>query len=91
MRTDTASGIAAAATGIGILTFALFPLAIPFLLLTAVFAAPLVIIPVAAPLPIAIVAGVVVAIRRVWRWLGARRRPARTPIRHPVAEAHRRP
>ena len=39
---DWVSGIAAASTGLGILTFALAPLAIPFVLLTAVVVLPLV-------------------------------------------------
>jgi hypothetical protein len=70
---NTASGIAAAITGVGELMMALFPFAIPILLLTAAFTAPLVILGVIVALPLAIVAGVVLAIRTIGRWLGAGR------------------
>jgi hypothetical protein len=80
------TGVAGALTGVGILTMALFPLAIPILVLTAVFVAPLVILPVAAALPVAIVAGVVLAIRaigrRLGRWHGSGDRL--TPVRGPA-------
>lgn len=66
---DTASGITAAITGLGILIGALFPFAIPILLLTAAFRAPLVILGLVAALPLAIVAGAVLAIRKIRRWL----------------------
>jgi hypothetical protein len=68
---DTASGIAAALTGLGILTIALFPFAIPIALLTAAFAAPFLLLGVVAALPLVIVASVVLAGRRVGRWLTA--------------------
>lgn len=64
---DAASGTAAALTGIGALLVALFPLAIPFLILTAVFAAPLVLIPFALAIPVLLLAGVVVGARAIWR------------------------
>jgi hypothetical protein len=79
---DTAAGIAAAVTGIGLIIFALFPLAIPFLLLTAAFAAPLVLLLLAAALPLAFLAGIVLAIRGIGRRLrgrsGSRAPAART-------------
>ena len=75
----TASGVAAVIAGAGAVTFALFPLAIPFLLLTAVFTTPLVLIGVAAALPLGIVAAAVLAIRaiatRVRRRSGSRPPP----------------
>jgi hypothetical protein len=64
LAADTASGVAAAITGVGVLMVALFPFAIPILLLTAAFTAPLVILGLVAALPFAVVAGVVLAIRR---------------------------
>jgi Na+/H+-translocating membrane pyrophosphatase len=63
----TMSGTAGVVAGLGVVTFALFPLAIPFLLLTAVFAAPLALIGLAAAIPLGIVAIAVVAIRRLAR------------------------
>jgi hypothetical protein len=70
--TPSASGIAAALTWIGILTFALFPLAIPLLILTAVFTAPLALLGVLAVVPVGIVAGLVLAGRRIARRLRGR-------------------
>lgn len=64
-----ASGAGGALVGAGILTFVLFPFAIPFLLLTAVFAAPLLIVPLALALPVAIAAGAAAAIRAIGRRL----------------------
>ena len=75
---DTASGIAAVLTGLGLVTFALFPLVIPILILTAVFTAPLALIGVIVALPIVILVGVVLAIRAMWRPL-RRRRAVPTP------------
>ena len=66
----TASGTAGALTGLGVLLFALAPLAIPILIVTAVFVAPLVLVGVAAALPIAVVAGVLLIIRATARRVG---------------------
>ena len=68
----TTSGIVGVIAGAGVLVFALFPLAIPFLLLTAVFTAPLILIGIGAVLPVAMVAGLVLAIRGIVRRLGGR-------------------
>jgi hypothetical protein len=57
----------AASTGLGILTMALAPLAIPFLVLTAVFALPLLLPVIALGLVGAIVAIPVLLIRRLTR------------------------
>ena len=57
------SGVAAALTGLGVLSFVFFPFSIPFLLVTAAFVAPLVILPVVAALPVAIAFGLARAIR----------------------------
>jgi hypothetical protein len=64
---DTASEVGGVLIGFGILTMALFPFALPILLLTAAFAAPLVLLPLVAALPFAVVAGVVLAVRRLGR------------------------
>jgi hypothetical protein len=40
-QVETLNGIAAAGTGVGVLAFALFPLALPFVILTVVFTLPL--------------------------------------------------
>lgn len=69
------SWIAAALTAGGTVTFALFPFAIPMLVLTAAFAAPLVILPLVLALPVGLIAGVVLAIRATVRRL-RRLRPA---------------
>ena len=62
-RTPWTSGTAGVIAALGMVGFALFPLAIPFLLLTAVFAAPLALIGLAVAVPLAIVAGMTAAIR----------------------------
>jgi uncharacterized protein (DUF58 family) len=82
MERSSWTGIAAVIAGGGAVTFALFPLAIPFLLLTAVFAAPLVLIGVAAAVPLGIVAALVVAIRATGRRIERRRGDRQhTPVR----------
>jgi hypothetical protein len=65
--TLSASAIAGAITGVGVVTMALFPFAIPILLLTAAFTAPLVLAVALAALPVAIVAGVARAMRAIGR------------------------
>ena len=63
---ETMSGIGAAAVGAGTLILVLFPLSIPFLALTAVFVAPLLLLlGLVAAIPALVVAGAVLAIRRV--------------------------
>ena len=66
-RTSWTTGTAGVIAALGMLGFALFPLAIPFVLLTAVFTAPLLLIGVAAAVPLGIVAALVVAIRATAR------------------------
>lgn len=77
--TDTASafgGVAAAVTGLGVVLMALFPFSLPFLLLTAAFLAPLLVLPLLAGVPLALLAAVALAIRAVARRLLSRRRTA---------------
>ena len=62
-RTPWTTGTAGVIAALGMLGFALFPLAIPFVLLTAVFTAPLLLIGVAAAVPLAIFSGITAAIR----------------------------
>lgn len=75
----TTSGIAGVIAGGGIVTFALFPLAIPFLLLTAVFTAPLLLVAIVPAVAVGIVVALVLAIRALGRRLG-RRRGGRDPL-----------
>jgi hypothetical protein len=59
----------AASTGLGILVLALAPLAIPFLVLTAVFALPLLLIPLALALVGAVIAAPILLVRGLVRRL----------------------
>ena len=59
------TGVAGVLTATGVLLFALFPLAIPFLLLTAVFTAPLLLPALVVAIPVGLVALVVLAVRAV--------------------------
>ena len=83
----TTTGIAGVIAGGGVVTFALFPFAIPFLLLTAVFAAPLVLLAVVPALAVGLVVTVVLAIRAIGRRLG-RRHGGRDPL-EPVRDRAR--
>jgi hypothetical protein len=65
---DIADWFGAVNTGAGVLTVMLFPFAIPILLLTIAFTAPFLIVAVLALVPIGIVAGIVLAIRRLGRY-----------------------
>jgi hypothetical protein len=81
-KLSTVSGTLGVLSGIGILTVALAPLAIPFLVLTVVFLAPLA-LPGLLLVPLALVALAVRAVRRLAaRSSGpARSRPAHPPVR----------
>jgi hypothetical protein len=79
----TTTGIAGVIAGGGIVTFALFPLAIPFLLLPAVFTAPLALIGIGAAVPIGIIAVVVLAVRAIGRRLASRRGSSDRPVASP--------
>ncbi|MGH2985550.1 MAG: hypothetical protein ACRDLO_02545 [Solirubrobacterales bacterium] len=90
-RSDWVFGTAAAATGVGILTFALFPLAIPIVVLTIVatlpFALPLIAVAAIAAILIGAWLGIRAAgrgIRRLGRGPGRRASPGRTPNRRPA-------
>jgi O-antigen/teichoic acid export membrane protein len=79
---DWASGAAAAATGLGILTFALFPLAVPIVILTIVATLPLALPVVVLALAGAILVGIWAVLRAVVRGLG------RLGRRAPIAPMH---
>jgi hypothetical protein len=85
----TTSGIAAVNTGIGVVTFALFPFLLPILLLTAVFVVPLALLSIVPVLAVGIVAGAGLGIRAIWRRMRRGRvgGPGRAPS--PVRPAHR--
>ncbi len=76
-HSDWFSGTAAAATGLGVLTLALFPFALPVLVLTIAATLPLV-------LPLVVVAGVAAILRGTWLGIRAagrgirRLQPSRT-------------
>jgi hypothetical protein len=64
---ETTFGIGTALTGLGVLTFALAPLALPILILTLASLVPLLAVGVAVAIPIALIAGAVMAIRAIGR------------------------
>jgi hypothetical protein len=72
---DLADEASAWAVGGGILTVALFPLALPIVLLTAAAALPLLLIPMALGLLVAAVALPVLLVRGLWRWASRALRP----------------
>ena len=92
-RRETAAaavaGTAAAATGAGAVVMALFPFAIPFLLLTVVFVAPLLVLPLVAAIPIAVLVAAGLAARGAWRALSGRRRRAPKSERRPEGRRSR--
>ena len=84
-RAETAVGIIGVLTGLGVLTFALFPFALPILILLAVSAIPL--------LPIAVLGAVLVAgwlvVRALVRLLSSRARSGRARAGAPDRRAGR--
>jgi hypothetical protein len=94
-RSDWIFGITGVATGIGVLTFALFPLALPIVILTIVATLPLLLPVVVLGAGAAILAGIWLAIRAAGRGARRLRRPtraARAPAtlnRAPSMTAHR--
>ena len=63
---DVASELSAWLVGGGIITMALFPLALPFILLTAAAAIPFLLVPLAVGLVIAGLAAPILLLRRLW-------------------------
>jgi hypothetical protein len=80
-------GASAVLVGTGIVTLALFPLAIPILLVTLVFTAPLLLVLVPVALVGAIIASLGLAARATVRWRKRVQSPARTrdDARRPTA------
>jgi hypothetical protein len=71
--TETAFGFFAATTGLGIVTFALFPLALPILILTAASLIPLLAIGLVVAVPVGVIAVVVLLVRAILRRATGRR------------------
>jgi hypothetical protein len=84
---DVADTLSAWAVGAGVITLALFPLAVPILALTAVALLPLVVPVVAVGVAVALVALLVRAVRAAVRW--ARRAPRRTSVERAPTPARR--
>jgi hypothetical protein len=74
-RFDWVFGTAAAATGLGVLTFALFPLAIPIVVLTIVATLPFALPLIAFGAVAAILTGTLLGIRAAGRGIRRLRRP----------------
>ena len=68
--TETIFGVVAALTGIGIVTFALFPLSLPILILTAASLVPLLAVGAVVAVPVVAIGAVVLAIRAIVRRVG---------------------
>ena len=85
---EALDGVLAAATGAGVLTFALMPLAIPIIALTIVFTVPLLLIGVAVTIPVALVAAAFAAVRALVRAV-AKLRAEREESRPAVRERRR--
>lgn len=66
--------------GGGILTMALFPLAIPLIALTAVAVIPLLLVPLAAGLVVAVVAAPILLMRKLGRVASRALQPTRTKL-----------
>jgi hypothetical protein len=82
---DLAEEGAGWAVGGGIVSMALFPLALPIILLTAAAALPLLLIPLALGLLVAAVLLPILLVRGLWRWAGRALRPDATAISVRVA------
>jgi hypothetical protein len=72
--TEVANELATWATGLGIITFALFPLVIPGVLVLVVFTIPLLVVPLVGGLVAAVIAVPWLAVRALRRRAGRRRR-----------------
>ena len=86
-RSDWIFGITGVATGIGVLTFALFPLALPIVILTIVATLPLLLPVVVLGAAAAILTGMWFAIRGAGRGFRRLRRPHGRAARAPRALA----
>jgi hypothetical protein len=86
--TEIVDEISAWTVGGGIVTFALFPLALPALALIAVLAIPFLLLALAAGLLVAVVAAPILVVRRLWRW-ATRALPRGTAKRGRQSSGHR--
>jgi len=73
---DAASELGGLGTGLGIWTFALFPIAVPLLVLTF---APVIVLGLLLALPVALIAGLALLLRKIGRSV----RPPRLRSRNP--------
>jgi membrane protein implicated in regulation of membrane protease activity len=76
---EVVHGVSEALVGGGVVTMALFPLALPIIILTVVATLPLLLVALAAGLVVALLAAPVLLVRR-------RRRSTRAPRRSPVPD-----
>jgi hypothetical protein len=91
---ETIFGISTALTGGGVLTLALAPLALPILILTIAAVVPLLAVGLVLAIPVAVIAGVVSAVRAIARLArpssarpANRHRPAGMPVAAPRSGA----
>ena len=77
-ETETVFGATTAVAGFGILLFAVFPIALPTVILTSLLLAPILPLALVAALLAAMVLALRACGRRLWRIGRARRRPSRT-------------
>jgi membrane protein implicated in regulation of membrane protease activity len=92
---EVVSGASVALVGLGIVTFALFPLALPILILTAAATIPLLLAVVAVGLVLVVIAAPILLVRRlVRRGRGSRRgerrrgRATTPPVPHVAVRPH---
>jgi tetrahydromethanopterin S-methyltransferase subunit D len=79
---EAVAGVAAGLTGLGILTMVLAPLALPILILTIASVLPLLAVGLVLALPVALIAGLWLVVRRVAR-RPTRARARSQPLRYP--------
>lgn len=84
---SAAAGGAATVTGLGVVLMALFPFSLPFLLLTIAFLAPLLVLPIVIGVPLALLAGIALAVRGLARMLFRRGRGVERRSGDPKAAA----
>jgi hypothetical protein len=88
---ETVFGISTGLSGLGILTFALAPLALPILILTIAALVPLLAVGLVVAIPVGVIAGVWVAIRAIGRRVRSAARPADRDRRRGLRVAAPRP
>ena len=84
-RAEVADEISKWSVGLGIITFALFPLALPILILTAIAVLPLLLPALALGLLIGLVALPILVVRSLGRAIRARRSKGERALDHRIA------